>query len=164
MLISKADLIVVGMVDEAQETEETVTAVLKIEKLLKGKIDGKTVVIQEIRSPLVRRIPDVVSKDIVANITGSSYYHGKYKKGMRIVLLLKKIEGTKKYRPLGSGTYNQHLCAFPIENHKIQTFYFRFAEDVKKFAAGEGQFICLINKTVKIEARFEREVEGCTRD
>ncbi len=171
ILISKADLIVVGKIDKAQETEQTVEAVLIIEKLLKGKIAGKTIAIKEALAPVTTKAADATSKDesepskmVVANRAGPSFYHGRYKQGMRIVVLLEAIKGTNEYRPLGSGTYDKHLCLFPIENRGIQTFYFQFAEDVKKYAEREERFICFIKKTIKIEARFEREVERCKRD
>ncbi len=171
ILISKADLIVVGKIDTARETEQTVEAALIIEKLLKGKATGKTIAIKEARGPATTRPADAISKDesepskmIVANRAGPSFYHGRYKQGMRIVVLLEAIKGTNEYRPLGSGTYDKHLCVFSIENHRIQTFYFQFAEDVKKYAEREERFICFIKKTTKIDARFEREVGKCTRD
>lgn len=171
MLIAKADLIVVGKIDKAQETDQTVEAALSIEKLLKGKAAGKTIAIKEARGPATTRPADAISKDesepskmVVADRAGPSFYHGKYKQGMRIVALLEKIKDTDKYRPLGSGTYDKHLCLFPIENHGIQTFYFQFAENVKKYAEREERFICFIKKTTKIEARFKREVRKCIRD
>ncbi|MEE9913559.1 MAG: hypothetical protein K4571_17745 [Deltaproteobacteria bacterium] len=170
-LIAKADLIVVGTVEEAQETEETVAAVLRIEKLLKGKRAGKTIAIREIRGPATARQSEAVSKDenessrtVVAQRAGPVYYHGRYKPGLRIVVLLEAIQGTAEYRPLGSGTYTKHLCVFPVESQGMETFYFKFAENMKRYAGGEKQFVCLIRKVIKMEARFEREVGRCTRD
>ena len=171
ILISKADLIVVGKIDKAQETEQTVEAVLSIEKSLKGKAAGKTIAIKEARGPATTGSADAISKDesepskmVAAQRAGPSFYHGRYKQGMRIVVLLEAIKSTNEYRPLGSGTYDKHLCVFPIENHGIQTFYFKFAEDVKKYAETEARFICFIKKTTKIDARFERELGKCKRD
>ena len=65
---------------------------------------------------------------------------------MRIVVLLEKIEGADEYRPLGSGTYDKHLCEFLIEDNGIKTFYFKFADDVRKYVGSEEQFIGFIRK------------------
>ena len=89
---------------------------------------------------------------IVRSTAGPATYHGKYKEGSRIVVLLEKIEGTGSYRPLGSGTYNKHLCEFLIENDGIKSIeinYFRFAEDVGKYIGSEKQFIGFIKKLIK---------------
>ncbi|MCX6553463.1 MAG: hypothetical protein NTZ12_00385, partial [Candidatus Aminicenantes bacterium] len=83
------------------------------------------------------------------SIAGPSTYHGKYVQDARTLVLLEKIEGTDKYRPLGSGTYDKHLCEFLIEDDGIKTFYFQFAEDVGKYAGSEKQFIGFINKLIK---------------
>jgi hypothetical protein len=85
---------------------------------------------------------------IVSSIAGPSTYHGKYLQDARILVLLEKINGTDKYRPLGSGTYDKHLCEFLIEDDGIKTFYFQFAEDVGKYAGSENQFIDFIEKLI----------------
>ena len=160
-LVAQADLIIIGEIKAVKETEDSLEATVRIEKLLKGKAGGKTIAIKEARGSATTRPADAISKEdsepskmIVANRAGPSFYHGRYKQGMRIVVLLEAIKGTNEYRPLGSGTYDKHLCVFPIENHGIQTFYFQFAEDVKKYAEREDRFIYFIKKTTKIDARF----------
>ena len=163
MLISEADLLVVGKIDRVKETEgtnggetkKTVEAVLSLEKLLKGKVAGKAIVIRETYKTFDPQLTDLGSKDegtskkmIVSSRAGPSCYHGKYRQGMRIVVLLEKIEGTDEYRPLGSGTYDKHLCEFLIENDGIKTFYFKFADDVGKYAGCEEQFTGFIKKLI----------------
>jgi hypothetical protein len=155
MLVSEADVVVVGKIGEVRETEKTVVAALKVEKLLKGKVLGKTIVIEETFKPLKFQLPDVGSegegepnKNIVSSIAGPSTYHGSYEKGKRIVVLLKKIEGTETYRPLGSGTYNKYLCEFLIEDAGIKTVYFKFADDVKQYAGDEKKFIRFIKRMI----------------
>lgn len=158
-LIAKADLIIVGKIQEVKETEGTVEASVHIEKLLKGKAAGKTIAIKETYKPASFQKPAPESKDeggqgkaIVASVAGPGTYHGKYKEGSRIVVLLEKIEATDQYRPLGSGTYNKHLCEFLIENDgikSIETNYFRFAEDVEKYIETEKCFIGFIKKLIK---------------
>ena len=162
MLISEADLIVVGKIDRVKETEgangeetkKTVEAVLSVEKLLKGKVAGKTIVIKEIYKTFDSQLPNLGSKDkgekkmIVSSRAGPSCYHGRYRQGMRIVVLLEKIEGIDEYRPLGSGTYDKHLSEFLIEDNGIKTFYFKFADDVGKYAGCEEQFIGFIRKLI----------------
>jgi hypothetical protein len=156
LLISEADMIAVGKINEVKETEGAVEASLCIEKLLKGKVAGKMIVIKEtyrinnsqLHSP-VSKDEDESQKMIVSSIAGPSTYHGTYKKGSRIIVLMEKIEGTDTYRPLGSGTYNKHLCEFLIEDDGIKTYYFKFAEDVGKYIAGEKQFIGFIKKLIK---------------
>jgi len=161
MLIAQADLIVVGKVTEVKETAGTIEVALSIEKLLKGKVAGKTVAIKEACQPVTTRLPDVDSKDkgepskmVVANRAGPSFYHGRYNPGMRIVVLLEKIKDSDKYRPLGSGTYNKHLGEFLIENDGIKTFYFKFAEDVGKYAGCEKQFISIIKELIKANSNI----------
>lgn len=156
VLISKADVIIVGKINEAKETEKTVEAVLSIEKLLKGKVAGNILAITEACEPVTTRLPDVGSKSdgepkkmIVRSRAGPSYYHGKYKQGTRVIILLENIIGTDKYRPLGSGTYDKHLCEFLIEDYGIKTLYFQFADDLIKYAGSENQFIDIIKKFIK---------------
>lgn len=163
MLTSEADLIVVGEIDWVKETKganrgeakKTVEAVLSVEKLLKGKVMGKAIVIRETYKTFDPQLTDLESKDegapkkmIVSSRAGPSCYHGRYRQGMRIVVLLEKIEGTDEYRPLGSGTYDKHLCEFLIEDNDIKTFYFKFADDVGKYAGCEEQFTGLIEKLI----------------
>ena len=143
MLIAQADLIVVGKVTEVKETEGTIEATLSIEKLLKGKVAGKTIAIKETYKPTSFQTPAPGSKDgvespqmLTRSTAGPATYHGKYQEGSRIVVLLEKNEGTGNYRPLGSGTYDKYLCEFLIENDgikSINTNYFQFAKDVKKY-------------------------------
>jgi len=166
MLTSEADIIAVGEIDRVKETKganrgeakKTVEAVLSVEKLLKGKVVGKSVVIRESYKTFDPQLTDLGSKDegaprkmIVSSRAGPSCYHGRYRQGMRIAVLLEKIEGTDEYRPLGSGTYDKHLCEFLIEDNGIKTFYFKFADDVGKYAGCEEQFINLIRKLIEIK-------------
>jgi len=163
MLTSEADIIAVGEIDRVKETKgenrgevkETVEAVLSVEKLLKGKVVGKAIIIRETYKTFDPQLTDLESKDegapkkmIVSSKAGPSCYHGRYRVGMRIVVFLEKIEGADKFRPLGSGTYDKHLCEFLIENGGIKTFYFRFADDVGKYAGCEEQFTGLIEKLI----------------
>jgi hypothetical protein len=156
MLIAEADMIVVGKISEVKETEGTVEASLHIEKLLKGKVAGKTIVIKETYKPFNSQPSGLGSKNegesqkmIVRSIAGPSTYHGKYKQNARILVLMEKIKGTDNYRPLGSGTYNKHLCEFLIEDDGIKTYYFKFAEDVGKYTAAEKQFTGFIKKLIE---------------
>jgi len=155
-LITQADLIVVGKIKEVKETEGTVEAAVVIEKLLKGKFAGKTIEIKESyntvnppKSSIESKNAGESNKIIVAEIAGPNTYHGKYKKDLRIVVLMEKIEGTNKYRPLGSGTYNKHLCEFLIENDGIKTYYFQSAEDVGKYTVSEKLFTNFIKKLIR---------------
>ena len=161
MLISEADLIAVGKISKVKETEgieegetrETVEVILNVEKLLKGEVTGKTIVIKEIYKTFDSQSLGLGSKDegepkkmIVSSRAGPSCYHGRYRQGMRIVVLLEKIEGADEYRPLGSGTYDKHLCEFLIEDNGIKAFYFKFADDMRKYVGSEEQFISFIRK------------------
>jgi hypothetical protein len=154
MLIEKADVIVVGQIDEVKETEEaekTVEATLSIEKLLKGKVAGKTITIRETYKTYKPELVGHASRDegatektIVKSIAGPRAYHGKYRQGERVLVLLEKIEARDRYRPLGSGTYNKHLCEFLIGDDGIKTYYFQFSDDVGKYRTNERQFLDLI--------------------
>ena len=172
MLTSEADLIAVGKIDRVKETEgvnggetkKTVEAVLSVEKLLKGKVAGKTIIIKETYKTFDSQLPGLGPKDkgepkkmIVSSRAGPSCYHGRYRQGMRIVVLLEKIKGIDEYRPLGSGTYDKHLCEFLIEDDGIKTFYFKFADDVGKYAGCEEQFIGFIRKLIESGSDKERK-------
>jgi len=161
MLIAQADLIVVGKTKAVKEADGTVEATVHIEKLLKGKVAGKTIAIKETYKPATFQTPAPESKDkgespqmLVRSTAGPSTYHGKYQEGSRIVVLLEKNEGTGNYRPLGSGTYDKYLCEFLIEDDGIKTFYFKFAEDVGKYAGCEKQFISIIKELIKANSNI----------
>lgn len=160
-LISLADLILVGKIGEVRETETVahgeahgaVEADLRIEKLLKGKVRGDRIIIQESYPVLNPSSPETVGKGvnesqkiIVGMKAGPSAYHGLYTRGMRVVVLLKKVEGIQAYKPLGSGSYDRHLCEFVIENDGIKARYFKFAEDLSQYAGSETDFLGLIKR------------------
>lgn len=163
LLIAEADIIAVGEIDRVKETKsanrgeakKTVEAVLSVEKLLKGKVVGKAVVIRETYKTFDPQLTDLGSKDegapkkmIVSSRAGPSSYHGRYRQGMRMVVLLERIEGTDEYRPLGSGTYDKHLCEFLIENDGIKTFYFKFAADLGQYVGSKENFVGLIRSLI----------------
>jgi hypothetical protein len=158
-LISEADIIAVGKIGRIKETDgvnggktkKSIEVILSVEKLLKGEVSGKTIVIKEtystINSPTLCPMPrdeGEPKKTIIGLRAGPSCYHGTYKQGARIIVLLARIEGTNEYTPLGSGTYDKHLCEFLIEDQGIKSFYFKFAGDVEKDAGSEKEFIDLI--------------------
>jgi hypothetical protein len=159
ILIAEADMIVVGKINAIKETEErekTVEATLSIEKNLKGKVAGKTIVIRETYKTYKPELLGLGTIDeneprkmVVSEVAGPSTYHGKYVQDARILVLLEKIQGTDQYKPLGSGTYDKHLCEFLIEDDGIKKLYFQFAEDVGKYAGSENQFIYFIEKLIK---------------
>lgn len=154
MLIKEADVIAVGKIDQVHESASDVEAVLAVEKILKGGYSGPSVSIRERRNPDHSKSQEAVStrngskQMIAASVAGPSFYHGRYRPGMRVVVLLEKVKDTDQYRPLGSGTYNRHLCEFIIEEGGIKTLYFTFADDLAKDAASEQAFIRFIEKTV----------------
>ncbi len=158
-LVAQADLIIVGRITAVREAEGIVEATVHVGKLLKGKPAGKTIEIKEKYKPANRETPAPESKNegeppkmISRTIAGPGAYHGKYKEGSRIVLLLAKIAGAESYKPLGSGTYNKYLCEFLIENggiKSVETDYFRFAQDLEKHTATENKFIYLIKKLIE---------------
>lgn len=158
-LVAKADLIIVGKVKAVKEADDTVEATIDIEKLLKGTAAGRIIEIKETYKPANFQTPASVSKDggespqmLDRSTAGPSAYHGKYQEGLRIIVLLEKIEAAGNYRPLGSGTYNKHLCEFIIENDGIKSSeinYFRFADDVRKYTATENKFTGFIQQLIK---------------
>ena len=160
-LISEADVIAVGKIARVKETEglnggamkRTVEATLSIEELLKGQVIGKTIVIKETYPTSNSSTLDLVPRDegksrktITARRVGPSCYHGRYRQGALIIVLLARIEGTDVYKPLGSGTYDKHLCEFLIEGDGIKTLYFKFTDNVGKYVGSKDQFIGLIRK------------------
>lgn len=160
-LIAEADIIVVGKIDRVEKTEAsiktgkeiTIKVILQVEKLLKGRVSGKYVQIKEsypsfnsVTTNLSSKENEEVQRAIISTRAGPCLYHGKYKEGARIIVLLKKIERANEYQLLGSGTYDQHLCEFLIENGGIKTLYFKFADDLEKYAQSEDKFTDLIKK------------------
>ena len=155
-LVSKADLITVGKIGSVKGTvipnksvtKMEITATLHVEKLLKGAISNKSIIIREIYptpAPMPKK-KDALKNTIIGIRVGPACYHGSYEKKNRIIVLLKKINGTDGYKPLGSGTYDKYLCEFFIEDDRIKTCYFKFAEDVLKYAESEQAFIGLIKE------------------
>ena len=160
-LIAKADIIVVGKVVLVKKTEEvtktgkqtTVEVDLKVEKLFKGEVSVKYIHIQEsypgsdsIVTDLTTSKNEVSPGQIVSTTAGPRPYHGKYKEGERIIVFLKVIEVKNKYRPLGSGTYDEYLGEFLIQGGCITAVHFKFADDIEKYARSEDKFIGLIIK------------------
>ena len=159
-LISLADVIAVGKVGAVQETQElvggemhrTVAAGLHIEKLLKGKVPGENLTIQESYPVLNPSPPQSAGKGgtepqgmIAGMKAGPMAYHGHYSEGARLIVLLAKGPGTK-YRPLGSGSYDKYLGEFLLEKDGVKTLYFKFAEDLSPYAASEESFVNLIKR------------------
>jgi len=158
-LMAEADIVVVGTVNEVKETKGLIEAIVGVEKLLKGMAAEKIIRIRETYKDNAPEKFSVKSKNngepdkiITRAIAGPSTYRGKYKNDSRVILLLQKIEGTEEYKPLGSGTYNKHLCEFLVEDDGLHTLYFQFAEDLKKYAVSEKQFINLISVLAKSDS------------
>ena len=72
---------------------------------------------------------------------------------MILIVLLASIKGTAEYSPLGSGTYDKHLCEFSIEDDGIKTVYFSFAPDLAPYVGSEEDFIGLIMSFVDSTSR-----------
>lgn len=166
-LISEADVIAVGKIGSIKETDcvnggetqKSIEVILSVEKLLKGKVSGKTIVIKETYSTIdsttlcpMPRDEGEPGKMIIGLRAGPSCYHGTYKQGARIIVLLARIKGTNGFIPLGSGTYDKHLCEFMIEDVGIRSFYFKFAGDVEKDTGSEKEFIDLIRRLRKSDS------------
>jgi len=158
-LIRRADLVVVGEIKEVKETEGPVSAgkearinaVLKVEKILKGKHAGGDLVLEEsytkpgsMRTQYVAVAGEEHGKTITCERQGPAQYHGVYRKGARIIALLASVKGANAYRPLGSGTYNEHLCEFIMENGAVRTVNFSFAADLERYARSENEFTNLV--------------------
>ena len=160
-LISSSDVIALGKIDEVKESESvvgretkrTVEAVLIVEKLIKGHIPGKSIVIKE-TYPVLNPSPPAAAprgekkpqKVIIGMKAGPSCYHGKYSQGARIIVLLEKLAGSDEYKPLGSGSYNKYLGEFLIETGGIKSLYYQLADDLQKSAGSENQFVDLISR------------------
>lgn len=158
-LISSADVIAVGKIDSVEETESTVgaetrstvQASLKVERLLKGSNAGVSILIKE-SYPVFKPIPPAGATEagnkpdsvVVGMKAGPSSYHGEYSRGARIIVLLQKVDGGDEYQPLGSGSYDKHLCEFLVENDGIKCLYFRFADDLLPYTGSAEQFTNLI--------------------
>jgi len=158
-LISLADVVAVGRIGEVEHTEsvvgeetrKTVLASLEVEKLIKGEIEGGSILIKETYPILKPPLPAGAAKAgnrpgkmIVGMRAGPSSYHGEYSPGSRIVVLLEKLGGSDEYRPLGSGSHDKHLAEFLIEADGIKALHFKFAADLNKYTESEDRFLDLI--------------------
>jgi len=169
-LISEADLIVTGRIVRVRESDcvkggerrKGVTAVLSVLKTLKGDApSGSPVLIEETYpAPDLSEPPKRLSKEnrapekgVVALGAGPSCYHGRYEQGGRIIVFLKDNKETCGYKPLGSGTYDKHLCEFLVETDGIKAVYFRFADDLLPHVASEDEFIGLIRAFINENAK-----------
>jgi hypothetical protein len=170
-LVSRADLIIVGRVISVRETEcvkggeirKSVAAALSVEQPLKGDaLSDSTIMVEEtypapdfLKPPPapVQRDGSGPEKGVVGMRAGPSCYHGRYERGGRVILFLEDIEGTCGYRPLGSGTYDKHLCEFFIGADGIKTVYFRFADDVLPYVTSEDGFIGLIRTLINEDSK-----------
>lgn len=162
-LLSSAEVVAVGTVTQVKtaekvvglETRRTVEAVLLVERLLKGLAAGKSIMIEESYPVLNPSLPGAVSKDenkpgktVIGIKAGPACYHGEYSQGARVIVLLERVTGSDKYRPLGSGSYNQYLGEFLIETGGVKSLYYQFAEDLQKVAGSEEQFVDLIGRLI----------------
>ncbi len=162
-LVSEADIIIAGEILHVKETEiidgkersTSIAASLRIKKLLKGDAFGKVLTIQEtyptFHSSLVDSGPSDKGKSatpIIGVTVGPRRYHGRYQQGSRVIVLLAHVAGTDQYRPLGSGTFDKHLCEFLIEGGGIKALYFGFAPDMQPYVGSEETFINVIEAFV----------------
>lgn len=160
-LITLADVIVAGRIATVKETQtvyegkraQTVEAVLNVEKVLKGKVTSDSIIIKETysvlnppRTAVSPKQKGEPKKTIIGLTARPSRYHGEYAQGVQVLVLLERIAGCREYKPLGSGTYDEYLCEFVIGKGGVQTRYFKFAEDLKKYTGSEAQFIALIER------------------
>jgi len=163
-LIAQADLIVVGEVihrnessPDAGQLSKSLEITVDVEKSLTKNNCGKHISIREsFPAPLPDKplpLPGNITKDtagpaISAAKVGPSAYHGVYHRGERIILLLSDTGNACQFRPIGSGTYDRHLGEFLIVNGKIETLYYTFAPDLKRYADSETSFLQLLDSLI----------------
>ncbi len=168
IMVDKADAIVVGSVKDIKKTDEIrnhqkgkrVDVTLEVKTLLKGKGIADTLHIREwfsengiveTKLPKKGKLSEPKhSVKVVRMTAGPNAYHGQYRKGFNVIILLKKVGEPGIFKPLGAGTYDMYLCEFLIENNKIKPIsYFSFAGDIKEYAGSERQFVNLIKTLLK---------------
>ena len=66
---------------------------------------------------------------------------GRYLDGVRVLAFLKSSEGSKQYRPLGSGSQDAYLGLFQITPEGVKSDRYRFDEAVAGHASTEAAFI-----------------------
>lgn len=159
-LVAAADVIALGEIVEVAEIDapgaageiQATQAVMQVERLLKGKLRGNRLLIRE---PAYSAAPPVKTsktaqgskpRETIAHTgAGPSPYHGRYRKGNRVIMLLEPTTDGAAFKPLGAGTYDGYLCEFFIEEDHIATRYFELAEDAAVHAESEERFIRLID-------------------
>jgi len=83
-------------------------------------------------------------KGVTARVAGPAPPVGRYRDGTKILVLLKSIEGSKRYRPLGSGKHDAYLGVFQITSAGVKSDRYGFDEIVSGHARSETGFINFI--------------------
>ena len=145
----EARVIAVGTVRRVSQSKtpggrlETVTieATIQPEKILKGEKTGAI----KIEESYTQYAPRDAGRDtgITAHVAGPAPSVGRYTEGSRVLVFLKGIEGSTRYRPLGSGDHDAYLGVFQITAEGVRSDRYRFDEFLSGYAHSETDFLNL---------------------
>ena len=158
-MIADSEVIAVGTVASVtvsktlQAPLETVVTHVTVtpERILKGNKAMEAIEIEESYQQFSRDEEESVpggdhgkGKGVMARVAGPAPPVGRYREGTKILVLLKSIEGSKRYRPLGSGSHDAYLGVFQITSAGVKSDRYGFDEIVSGHARSETGFINFI--------------------
>jgi len=129
---------------------ETVTihVNMKPDKILKGSKTVQAIEIEEsyrrfsaVDTEIVPECGHAVRKGMDAHIAGPAAPVGRYQDDSRVLVFLKSIEGSKQFRPLGSGSHDAYPGVFQTTSDGVKSDRYRFYEVLSTHAQSEAGFM-----------------------
>lgn len=153
-IVADAEVIAVGRVTSVTRSKvlhpprETVSIQvdMAVERVLKGDKSIRTIAIEESYEQFSPE--DANAGNPVARKAGPAPAVGVYREGDRMLVCLKRIDGSNLYRPLGSGNYNAYLGVFQISPDGIASDRYMFDEALSKYAAKSDSLLALISSMI----------------
>jgi len=158
-MIADAEVVAIGTVASVTMSKtlepplETVTihVNMKPDKILKGSKTVEAIEIEEsyrrfsaVDTEIVPEGGHATGKGVTAHIAGPAPPVGRYPDDSRVLVFLKSIEGSKQFRPLGSGSHDAYLGVFQITSDGVKSDRYRFDEVLSGHARSEAGFMDLI--------------------
>ena len=155
-MIADADVIATGAVTLVTQSKTLepplenviIHVILKPERILKGNMSIKTIVIEEFyqqfSSDDSKYTPDgrqAAEKNVTGRISGPAPPVGRYRDGDRILVFLKSLDGLNQYLPLGSGNHDAYLGVFQISSKGVKSDRYRLDEVMTGYAGSEACFL-----------------------
>jgi len=158
-MVADAEVIAIGTVTlvtfskTLQPPLETVVTHITVtpERILKGNKAMEAIEIEESYQQFSSNEEESVpggdhakGKGVTARVAGPAPPGGRYRDGTKILVLLKSTEGSKRYRPLGSGSHDAYLGVFQITSVGVKSDRYGFDEILSGHAISEANFLNFI--------------------